>query len=182
MMADREHIPNELQRQLMLEVGYRCPLCHQTEPLEFEHIEDYAEVQKHEFTNMIVLCASCHGRKKNTSSPRHINRASLKELKRSLMLLNGRYSDLERRVLEVFQEFVRANPSIQLPPVYVLPDTMHLLVKRLQDDRLVNVHHRDLGYSSSFSDGFNFKNGIILIELTSEGRIFVANLNALMSA
>jgi hypothetical protein len=43
-MSDRDHIPNELQRQLMLEVGYRCPLCHQTEPLEFEHIEEHAEV------------------------------------------------------------------------------------------------------------------------------------------
>jgi hypothetical protein len=44
-MSDRDHIPNELQRALMLEVGYRCPLCNQTEPLEFEHIEDWADVQ-----------------------------------------------------------------------------------------------------------------------------------------
>ena len=84
----------------MLEVGYRCPLCHQTEPLEFEHIEEYSVVQKHEFTNMIVLCASCHGRKKDTSSPRHINRASLRKLKQSLMLLNGRYSDLSGACLK----------------------------------------------------------------------------------
>ena len=177
-MADREHIPNELQRQLMLEVGYRCPLCHQTEPLEFEHIEDYAEVKKHEFTNMIVLCASCHGRKKNTSNPRHINRASLKKLKQSLMLLNGRYSDLERRVLEVFQEFLKANPNAVLPPAFILPDTMQLLVKRLADDGLVEVQHRDLGYHSTFGDGLQVKNGIIILALTTTGKEFVTNLIA----
>ena len=177
-MSERDHIPNELQRQLMLEVGYRCPLCHQTEPLEFEHIDDWAEVKKHEFTNMIVLCASCHGRKKDNSSPRHINRASLRKLKQNLMMLNGRYSDLERRVIEVFQKFVKANPSVKLPPVYVLPDTMELLVVRLAEDRLVNLHRRNLGFESTFPDGYVHKNGITLIELTAAGRSFIDNLIA----
>ena len=68
-MSGRDHIPNELQRTLMLEVGYRCPLCKATEPLEIEHIEEWAQVQKHEFSNMIVLCANCHRRKKNSSDP-----------------------------------------------------------------------------------------------------------------
>lgn len=177
-MTGRDHIPSELQRQLMLEVGYRCPLCHQTEPLEFEHIEEYADVKKHEFTNMIVLCASCHGRKKNTSSPRHINRASLKKLKQSLMLLNGRYSDLERRVLEVFQKFLKANPDVALPLTYILPDTMHLLVKRLEDDGLVEIQKRDLGFHTTFGDGLEVKNGIIILVLTPTGKEFVANLIA----
>src|SRR5262245_3464349 len=128
MPEGREHIPNELQRQLMLEVGYRCPLCKQNEPLVIEHIEEYADVQKHEFTNMIVLCASCHGRKKDTSNPRHINKSSLRKLKQSLMLLNGRYSDLERRFLETCREFVRYDlPSVP----WVLSDTMKLMVRRL---------------------------------------------------
>ena len=162
----------------MLEVGYRCPLCNQTESLEIEHIEEYSELRKHEFTNMIVLCANCHGRKKDTSNPRHINRASLRTLKQNLMLLNGRYSDLERRVLEVFQKFIRANPQVRFPPVFALPDTMELLVRRLADDGLATIHHRDLGYAVSFSDGFNFKHGIILIALTPAGRTFIDNLIA----
>ncbi|WP_137354728.1 HNH endonuclease [Nocardia farcinica] len=33
------------------------------EPLEIEHIEEYATVNKHEFSNTIVLCAKCHRRK-----------------------------------------------------------------------------------------------------------------------
>jgi hypothetical protein len=131
---------------------------------------------------MIVLCASCHGRKKDTSSPRHINRASLKKLKQNLMLLNGRYSDLERRVLEVFQNFVKSNLQVALPPVFALPDTMELLIKRLVDDGMVTLQHRDLGFASNFSDGFNFKNGIILIILTPNGRVFVENLLATAAA
>ena len=174
-MADgREHIPNELQRQLMLEVGYRCPLCHQNEPLEFEHIEEYADVQKHEFTNMIVLCASCHGRKKDSSNPRHINKGSLRKLKQSLMLLNGRYSDLERRLLEALQDFMKAAPNQD--KAIILPDTMLLLVRRLCEDGLVSIQRRDLGFSTNFSDGLEIKNGIIIITLTKEGRDFVANL------
>jgi hypothetical protein len=180
-MSDREHIPNELQRLLMLEVGYRCPLCKQTEPLEFEHIEEYADVRRHEFTNMIVLCASCHGRKKDSSNPRHINRASLKKLKQNLMLLNGRYSDLERRVLEEFQDYARNNPNVQDFPALVLPDTMMLLVKRLADDRFVTIQRRALGHRVTFRDGITVDHAIILIALTPSGISFIDHLNAARS-
>ena len=160
----------------MLEVGYRCPLCKATEPLEFDHIEEWADVEKHEFTNMIVLCASCHGRKKDTSNPRHINRASLRKLKQSLMLLNGRYSDLEQRVLEVFEVYLKTNPGVDVLPPYVLPDTMALLVKRLMDDGLADIERRDLGQIITFRDGFEFRHAIILVSLTKTGRNFVENL------
>ena len=59
--------------------------------------------------NMIVLCAVCHARKKNTSDPRHINRASLEQVKSKLMMLNGRFSDLERWIIETFQK--KPNPT-----------------------------------------------------------------------
>lgn len=177
-MSDRDHIPNELQRTLLLEAGYRCPLCKQTEPLEFEHIEEWSDVKKHEFTNMIVLCASCHGRKKDTSNPRHINKASLKKLKQSLMLLNGRYSDLERRVLEVFQQFYVINPITELPPCYILPESMHLLVKRLGDDGLVQFQIRNGGFSVGLGNGVTVNNDILIVVLTEKGKIFVKDLNA----
>ena len=49
----------------MLEAGHRCAIltCRQIGPLQIEHIEDWARVKKHDFENMIVLCANCHGRK-----------------------------------------------------------------------------------------------------------------------
>ncbi len=69
-------------------------------------------MKEHKFENMIVLCANCHGRKVNTSDPRHINRASLKRIKSNLTMLNGRYSDLERRIIEVFrQNITRHTPQ-----------------------------------------------------------------------
>lgn len=181
-MSDRTHIPNELQRDLLLEVGYRCPLCKQTEPLEFEHIDDWANVECHEFTNMIVLCASCHGRKKDTNNPRHINKSSLKKLKQNLMLLNGRYSDLERRAVEVFQEFVQRNPTVTLLPVLQLHHTLFLLVKRLADDGLVQIQHRSGGIMATGPDGVPITNDAILIALTVKGRDFIQNLNAVTSA
>jgi HNH endonuclease len=76
-------------------------VCKATEPLEIEHIEDWSIVKAHTFENMIVLCANCHGRK-NTSDPHQSIKSQAK--KADLMTLNGRYSDLERRSIEAFQE------------------------------------------------------------------------------
>lgn len=177
-MSDRDHIPNELRRQLMLEVGYRCPLCKQTESLQIEHIEEWSEVRRHEFANMIVLCANCHGRKKRDSDPRHINRASLKRLKQTRGLLNGRYSELERRMLEVFQRFVVANPGItEPPPLQILPDTMHLLVMRLEEDGFIVFQFVNLGISHGIG-GFTYEQRIMLCVLTPAGREFIDNLIA----
>src|SRR5262245_2693878 len=99
MSTDRPPTPAALERALMIEAGYRCAICKGTVPLVIDHIIEWAEVQEHTFENMIVLCANCHGRKKKTSDPRHINRASLRLIKDNLMMLNGRYSDLERRII-----------------------------------------------------------------------------------
>ncbi|MFQ6397728.1 HNH endonuclease signature motif containing protein [Nocardia sp. KC 131] len=54
-MTGRQPIPASLARELMLESGYRCavPTCRTVEPLDIEHIDEYATVKKHEFSNMI---------------------------------------------------------------------------------------------------------------------------------
>lgn len=143
-MSDaRPPIPAALERSLMIEAGYRCAVCKVPDPLDIEHIIEWSEVQKHEFENMIVLCPNCHRRKKDTSDPRHINRASLKQIKRALMLLNGRYSDLERRIIEEFQEKIAAEPGIA--PSVVIPQLLHLLVRYLIHDGIVTFAlHRDV--------------------------------------
>jgi HNH endonuclease len=137
MPEQRPAIPAELERSLMIEAGYRCamPMCNETSALTIDHIVEWAKVHKHEFSNMIVLCAVCHRRKTNTSDPRHINRASLKRIKSNLMMLNGRYSDLERPVIEDFQVQLAANPEV-LPSV-VIPEQLRLLIKYLIDDGFV---------------------------------------------
>src|SRR4030095_12017013 len=60
MSNDRPPIPAALERDLMIEAGYRCAVCKTTEPLQIDHIEEWSVVLKHEFENMIVLCANCH--------------------------------------------------------------------------------------------------------------------------
>ncbi|GAA2479196.1 hypothetical protein Ahu01nite_018880 [Winogradskya humida] len=88
----------------MVEAGHRCaiPTCRTVSPLQIEHIVDWARVQKHEFDNMIVLCANCHGRKGTRRG--QIDRKSLLQYKANLTVLNSRYGEIERRVLDHFAE------------------------------------------------------------------------------
>lgn len=84
----------------MVEAGHRCavPTCRQTSGLEVHHIVDYARVKKHEFDNLILLCAICHAR----ATKGEIDRKAIRAYKANLRILNGRYGDLERRVLDHF--------------------------------------------------------------------------------
>lgn len=103
----------------MLEAGYRCavPTCRTVEPLDIHHIVDYAKVKTHEFDNMIVLCANCHRRV--GKGPRRLDRKSLRIIKRNLGLMYGRYSDVERRVLQHFVDDPEAT-YVLLPETPVL--------------------------------------------------------------
>ena len=86
----------------MIEAGHRCaiPTCRAIGPLEIEHIDEWAKVRKHEFVNMIVLCANCHGRKGVRRG--EIDKKALRQYKESLAVLNSRYGEFERRILDYF--------------------------------------------------------------------------------
>lgn len=114
MPEGRPPMPRELQRALLVEAGHRCaiPTCRTVAPLQFEHIEDWARVREHKFENMIVLCANCHARKGD--GPGQIDRKSLRQYKANLGVVNGRYGDIERRVLTLFASDPTAQ-RIQMP-------------------------------------------------------------------
>ncbi len=114
MPDGRPSIPAELERALMVEAGHRCaiPTCRAVAPLVIEHIVDWSIVKEHKFENMIVLCANCHGLKGD--GPRKLDRKSLKQYKLNLGIINSRYGDIERRVLEFFATNPDAN-TIRLP-------------------------------------------------------------------
>jgi hypothetical protein len=176
-MSDaRPPVPAGLERDLMIEAGYRCAVCKTTEPLEIDHIIEWAEVQRHEFENMIVLCANCHSLKKNTSNPRHINRASLRRIKDNLMLLNGRYSDLERRILETFRKTMQANP-VATPSIFI-PAHLYILARYLIDDGLVVSETYQSPMSFHFEDGAMFRDDTMKLILTPKGKQFIENLTA----
>lgn len=97
----RPPIPMELKREVLLEAGHRCaiPTCRQT-PVEVAHIIPWKEGKEHTFDNLIALCPTCHTR----YDKGEIDRKSMQQYKANLSVLNGRYSDLEKRVLMHFAE------------------------------------------------------------------------------
>jgi hypothetical protein len=170
---NRDAIPNELQRQLFVEAGYRCaiPTCRAVAPLHIEHIDDYATVQEHEFENMIVLCANYHGLK--SDKPRQLDRKALLQFKANLGLLNHRYGDLERRLLEDFAQ--TSDPNVRF-----LPGSMELLVRNLVRDGYLKKEVVEGGYRRIY--GKDEHEGIVIevpdfagCSLTDSGREFVKN-------
>jgi HNH endonuclease len=86
---------------VLIEAGHRCaiPTC-RAYPVVIDHIDDWARVREHRFENLIALCPTCHARKGNGRDK--IDRPSLKIYKANLGLLNSRYGEYERRLLEQF--------------------------------------------------------------------------------
>ncbi|EKD73160.1 MAG: cytosolic protein [uncultured bacterium] len=154
---ERSALPRELARQVLVEAGHRCaiPTCRQT-PLEIAHIIPWAKVQEHTFDNLIALCPTCHTR----YDREEIDRKSMQQYKGNLSVLNGRYADLEQRVLRIFSKEPNAN-QIWLPGGFDI-----LLMNLIEDGFL-----KDTGQNS----------GVILAgmpssklyELTNKGREFI---------
>jgi HNH endonuclease len=138
MPEGRPDIPRELERALFIEAGHRCaiPTCRAVAPLVIEHIDDWTTVREHRFENMIVLCANCHGLKGD--GPRKLDRKALRQYKINLGVINNRYSDFERRVLEYFAE----NPYAYL---IRLPVGLDILVLYLVKDGLLAGIPREKG-------------------------------------
>jgi hypothetical protein len=67
-------------------------------PLEISHIQPWSRCKTHAFENLIALCPTCHTRFDNGD----IDRKSMRVYKLNLSLVNGRYGDLERRVIRTF--------------------------------------------------------------------------------
>jgi HNH endonuclease len=120
----RPAIPQPLERQVKMEAGHRCaiPACRQT-PVELAHIIPWKEVKEHTFENLIALCPTCHTRYDRGE----IDRKSVRQYKANLSILNGRYSDLERRVLSYFArqpdlEEIWIHQALEILLMYLLQD------------------------------------------------------------
>ncbi len=126
-------MPAELRRAVLLEAGYRCavPTCRTALAVEVHHIIDYAKVREHEFANLIALCANCHRGLVGTG-PRRLDQTALRAIKRNLAVINGRYNDTERRVLEHFVDEPGA-------PYVVLPETPVLFSHLLKDGLIEGI-------------------------------------------
>ncbi len=102
----RKTLPEALKRDLLRETGWRCavPTCRAAgDFLEFAHIIPVKDGGKNTFLNMIALCPTCHSRF-DSKKEKFMSLEELIILKQNLMVLNGRYSSFERRILEYFLE------------------------------------------------------------------------------
>jgi len=113
-MKNRKNVPQKLRRELMAEAGWRCaiPTCRVSSPLQLAHIDPVENEGENDFFNMIVLCSNCHGRFDNKNE-KYMTRDAIINIKKNLMILNGRYGSFEIRVMEYFLENSEKN-SIQL--------------------------------------------------------------------
>lgn len=96
-MNNRDNIPLELKRKILVEAGHRCaiPTC-RFPTTEIAHIEPYSKVHKHEYHNLIALCPNCHTRYDN----REIDKKSMYIYKKKIAFLSDRYSKFELNVLD----------------------------------------------------------------------------------
>lgn len=110
-MVKRKAISAELERELHMEAGWRCaiPTCRVSKPLDMAHIEPVQPNGETDyFNNMIILCKNCHARFDDPTEKRMTREAMIK-VKNNLMIINGRYSHFEMRVIEYFSDNPEGN-------------------------------------------------------------------------
>ncbi len=79
--------------------------------MEVAHIEPRKPDGSNDvFDNLIALCPTCHTR----YDKGEMDRLSMRQYKASLSVLNARYGDVEKKILEYFADTPGAN-AIQLP-------------------------------------------------------------------
>jgi hypothetical protein len=129
-MAPRPTLSRPLDRAVKVEAGHRCaiPTC-RAHPVEVAHIEPRAKDGSNDvFDNLIALCPTCHARYDGGE----IDRLAMLQYKANLSVLNSRYGDMERRVLEYFA----AEPESE---VIQIPGGLQLLLQYLLEDGLLRV-------------------------------------------
>ncbi len=160
-MTERPKIPKDLERKVKIEAGHRCaiPTC-KFPRVEIAHITPWAEVNEHKFENLIALCPNCH---ELFDKDRKIDRKSMLIYKQNLGLLNSRYGEFERRILDLFCEDQRAN-AIRLAGL------SEIQVFYLLKDGLLQKNGKDSGVKSSGVPTWEE------YQLTAQGKTFIENL------
>ncbi len=158
MTTKRPLIPAELKRKVLVEAGHRCaiPTCRMTTTV-IHHIEPYAIVKEHSYSNLIALCPNCHSRVHN----KEIDKKSIKMYKKKIVFLSDRYSKFELNVLDYLMKMEKNNKVCV---------SGYLLVKNLLDDDLIYNAHTIATFG--YSDGTKELNEFV-VALTKKGKKFV---------
>ena len=122
---DRDPIPSEIKRAVLVEAGHRCaiPTCRAT-TTEIAHIVPWAKTQDNSFDNLIALCPNCHAR---YDQKKEIDRQSMRMYKRAL---RPRMQEFAETILLGSQE---SELQISSTPVLTLHSWKHnCTVERLR--------------------------------------------------
>ena len=160
---NRPAISTELKRQVYLEAGHRCaiPTCKVPSPLEIAHIVPWSEVQCHEFSNLICLCANCHSRYDKGQDG--LDRKSMVAYKNNLSIVRQQYSDFERILFEMMIQ--KSQTSVTLDDFY-----QPFLYYSLRDGLLEKLQ----SVSNNIINGVT--QGPFVYGLTEKGDIFLNSL------
>ena len=160
---ERAQIPRPLFRKVLIEAGHRCaiPTCRQV-PVEIAHMVPWKDVHEHTFDNLIALCPTCHRRYDKGD----IDRQSMCRYKANLSVLNSRYGDLERRVLQSFAD------QPELNEITLFGGLDILLSYLIRDKLIVDTGKRDgVGFGAGPDDEEVWSH--VTYQLTEEGREFI---------
>lgn len=123
----RPAIPADLKRMVLIESGHRCAISTCKHPTtEIAHIIPWSKCKEHTFNNLIALCPNCHTR----FDSNQIDRKAMQAYKANLALLNSRYSDLEKRIIDAFIKD-RSKKEI------LIPGGLDLMLMYLMEDGLI---------------------------------------------
>jgi hypothetical protein len=125
-------------------------------PVEIAHIIPWEQVKGHSFDNLIALCPTCHSR----FDKGDIDRKAMQQYKANLSVLNGRYGDLEQRVLRLFAKY----PTVD---EIELPGELDILLMYLVEDGLLVYTGR---HSGAIINGVPTAR---MYRLTDKGREFI---------
>ena len=111
MSRPRKGLPAAVRRAVLVEAGHRCaiPTCRGTSALELHHIVEHSKGGADTEDNLIVLCAVCHAR----VTKGEIDTKVVRQYKANLGVLNARYGDFERRILEILAN--SGGDAVKLP-------------------------------------------------------------------
>ena len=159
----RPTIPVEIKRQVYLEAGHRCaiPTCKAPSPLEIAHIIPWSEVQCHDFSNLICLCANCHSRYDKAQDG--FDRKSMFAYKNNLSIVRQQYSDFERILFEMMIQ--ESKTSVTLHDFY-----QPFLYYSLRDELLEKLQ----SVSNNVINGVT--QGPFVYRLTTKGVTFLNSL------
>lgn len=142
---NREAIPEEVKRAVLVEAGHRCAIstCRAT-TTEIAHIVPYAESRDNSFENLIALCPNCHTR---YDKKKEIDHLAIKMYKHNLGILNNRYGEFERRLFEILAKTGER--------VFVLGLAGDLLIANaVKDGFFEDQHVKGMDVAVSGSNGF----------------------------